>query len=96
VDLTARAAFEGVPRELERIALTLGKEPWQVFLTVTLPLARIGLAAALGAVASVRREGVRPVVADDVVVLHHGSVLSQGRPAEVRADPAVLEAYLGN
>jgi molybdate/tungstate transport system permease protein len=54
--LTARAAFEGVPRELERIGLTLGKEPWQVFLTVTLPLARTGLAAAL-ALAWVRALG---------------------------------------
>lgn len=54
--LAARGAFEGVPRDLERIALTLGKEPWQVFLTVTLPLARAGLAAAL-ALAWVRALG---------------------------------------
>lgn len=54
--LAARGAFEGVTPELEQIALTLGKEPWQVFLTVTLPLARIGLAAAL-ALAWVRALG---------------------------------------
>jgi len=54
--LAARGAFEGVPGDLERIALTLGKEPWQVFLTVTLPMARIGLAAAL-ALAWVRALG---------------------------------------
>lgn len=54
--LAARGAFEGVTPDLERIALTLGKEPWQVFLTVTLPLARIGLAAAL-AIAWVRALG---------------------------------------
>lgn len=41
----ARAAFEGVPRDLEQIALTLGKEPWEVFLRVTLPLSRLGLVA---------------------------------------------------
>ena len=44
---SARAAFEGVPVDLEQIALTLGKEPWQVFLEVTLPLARLGLVAGL-------------------------------------------------
>lgn len=54
--LAARAAFEGVPGELERIALTLGKAPWQVFLTVTLPLAKLGLAGAL-AIAWVRALG---------------------------------------
>ncbi len=54
--VTARAAFENVPGELEGIALTLGKSPWMVFLTVTLPLARLGLAAAL-ALAWVRALG---------------------------------------
>lgn len=53
---SARAAFEGVPRDLEHIALTLGKAPWQVFLEVTLPLARLGLVAGL-ALAWVRALG---------------------------------------
>ncbi|HUC17164.1 MAG TPA: ABC transporter permease subunit [Acetobacteraceae bacterium] len=54
--VTARAAFEGVPLELEEIALTLGKERWQVFLEVSLKLARLGLAAGL-ALAWVRALG---------------------------------------
>ncbi|MBV8663322.1 MAG: ABC transporter permease subunit [Hyphomicrobiales bacterium] len=54
--VAARAAFESVPDEMERIALTLGKRPWRVFLLVTLPLARNGLIAAL-AVAWVRALG---------------------------------------
>jgi neutral amino acid transport system ATP-binding protein len=31
----------------------------------------------------------------EVVVLHRGAVLAHGSPAEVRANPAVLDAYLG-
>jgi molybdate/tungstate transport system permease protein len=54
--VAARVAFEGVPRELEHIALTLGKSPWQTFWQVSMPLARLGLAAGV-ALAWVRALG---------------------------------------
>jgi molybdate transport system permease protein len=41
----ARVAFEEVNPRLEQIARTLGAPPWRVFCTITLPLARRGLAA---------------------------------------------------
>jgi branched-chain amino acid transport system ATP-binding protein len=34
-------------------------------------------------------------LAQQVVVLHHGEVITHGAPAEVVRDPAVLECYLG-
>lgn len=54
--VAARAAFEGVSRQLEHIALTLGKSPWQTFWLVSMPLARLGLAAGI-ALAWVRAFG---------------------------------------
>jgi molybdate/tungstate transport system permease protein len=54
--IAARAAFESVPRELEQIALTLGHSPWRSFVRVSLPLARLGLTAAV-ALAWVRALG---------------------------------------
>ena len=42
---SARTAFEEVPARLEDIARTLGRGPWNVFWTISLPLARRGLAA---------------------------------------------------
>lgn len=54
--VTARAAFEGVPRELEQIAATLGRGPWQVFWRVSAPLSALGIASGL-ALAWVRAMG---------------------------------------
>jgi molybdate/tungstate transport system permease protein len=45
--LGAVAAFDAVPLMLEKQAALLGLAPWKVFLRVTLPLSRLGLAVAL-------------------------------------------------
>ncbi len=59
------------------------------------------------AIKRVREQGISVLVVDHnmrfmsglcdrVLVLHHGQELALGRPQEVLADPAVIEAYLGH
>ena len=45
--LGAAAALDSVPSILQKQAALLGLSPWRVFFRVTLPVARLGLAAAL-------------------------------------------------
>lgn len=54
--IAARSAFEGVPRELEQMSLTLGQSPWRTFWRITVPLSALGLGAGV-ALAWVRALG---------------------------------------
>ena len=65
---TARVAFEGVPARLEAMGSSLGLSRLRVFASITLPLARRGLAAAvvLGFARALGEFGATVVVAGNI------------------------------
>ena len=93
-------------RRLE-LAKALALQPRVLLLDEVLAGLRPGeIEPALELIGGLRREGLAllmvehvihalSAVADEVLVLHHGRVLTQGSPEAVLADPRVVEAYLG-
>jgi branched-chain amino acid transport system ATP-binding protein len=94
-------------RRLE-LAKALAQRPRVLLLDEVLAGLRPGeIEPALRLIGSLRAEGLAllmvehviqaiTAVADEVLVLHHGEVLTTGEPARVLSDPRVIEAYLGS
>ena len=104
--LLARALSHGEQRQLE-IAMVLATEPHVVLLDE--PLAGMGLSEArdiIALIASLKADRAILLVehdmdavfklADRLTVMQDGRVIASGLPEEVRHQPAVRTAYLGN
>jgi branched-chain amino acid transport system ATP-binding protein len=106
VRTTAEHLSHGEQRQLE-IAMVLATDPKIILLDE--PLAGMGQAEARGMVdliASLKSGRAVLIVehdmdavfelADRLTVMHDGAVISRGAPRQVRSDPVVREAYLGD
>jgi len=105
-DLTPAELSVADSRRLE-LARALALRPRVLLLDEVLAgLRPVEIDAALQLIDSLRRDGLAMLmvehvmkaiaaVCDDVLVLHHGEVLTTGTPNEVLKDPRVIEAYLG-
>jgi len=100
---TVRVAFENVSPRLESIARTLGAGPWRVFGTITLPLARHGVAAgtALAFARGLGEFGATIMLAGFIpgktatlaLSIHHLAQLGQDREASVLLLVSVVIAF---
>ncbi len=108
LDITAGSLPHGHQRMLS-IAIALAARPKLLCLDEPLTgLHSTEIAAALETMQRIRREfsttimlvdhNMRAVmrVCDRIVVLNHGQKLAEGTPLEIRNDPAVIAAYLGD
>ncbi len=95
-------------RKRLELAKSLAMQPRLLFLDeVNAGLNTNELDAALALIRAIAARGITIVIIEHlmkiivslvsrIVVLHHGAKLSEGPPAQVMRDPAVIKAYIGN
>jgi len=107
LDSEAGSLSRGDKRRLE-LAMGLAQEPRLLLLDEpTAGMARADTNATIELLKTIKSRGMTKIIiehdmhvvfslADRITVLAGGRIISQGTPEEVKADPAVKEAYLGD